>query len=87
MGDFRNVLTVGPRGPMLLEDTTYLDEISHFAFERIPERVVHAKGAGAFGYFEVKLEAMIVIIIFPCLTHVAGNEHRDYQILSCHSVQ
>lgn len=39
-------LTVGPRGPVLLEDFVYLDEMSHFARERIPERVVHAKGAG-----------------------------------------
>ncbi|KAF5270997.1 hypothetical protein FQR65_LT05347 [Abscondita terminalis] len=46
-------LTVGERGPILLEDVQFLDEISHFDRERIPERVVHAKGAGAFGYFEV----------------------------------
>nr|XP_003702706.2 PREDICTED: catalase [Megachile rotundata] len=46
-------LTVGPNGPILLQDFVYLDEMSHFARERIPERVVHAKGAGAFGYFEV----------------------------------
>ncbi|KAL0109412.1 hypothetical protein PUN28_014468 [Cardiocondyla obscurior] len=46
-------LTVGPRGPLLLQDFVYLDEMSHFNRERIPERVVHAKGAGAFGYFEV----------------------------------
>ncbi|KZC09248.1 Catalase [Dufourea novaeangliae] len=46
-------LTVGPRGPMLIQDFVYLDEMSHFTRERIPERVVHAKGAGAFGYFEV----------------------------------
>lgn len=39
-------LTVGPHGPILLQDTTYLDEITHFDRERIPERVVHAKGAG-----------------------------------------
>lgn len=45
--------TVGPRGPVLLQDVNFLDEISHFDRERIPERVVHAKGAGAFGYFEV----------------------------------
>ncbi|CAL1265604.1 unnamed protein product, partial [Larinioides sclopetarius] len=42
-----------PRGPILLQDTVYIDEISHFDRERIPERVVHAKGAGAFGFFEV----------------------------------
>ncbi|XP_012281879.1 catalase [Orussus abietinus] len=46
-------ITVGPRGPVLLQDFVYLDEMSHFNRERIPERVVHAKGAGAFGYFEV----------------------------------
>lgn len=39
-------LTVGPRGPVLLQDYVYLDEMSHFDRERIPERVVHAKGAG-----------------------------------------
>lgn len=45
--------TVGPRGPILLQDVNFLDELAHFDRERIPERVVHAKGAGAFGYFEV----------------------------------
>lgn len=45
--------TAGPRGPALLQDVNFLDELSHFARERIPERVVHAKGAGAFGYFTV----------------------------------
>jgi len=45
-------MTVGPRGPMLIQDFTYTDEMAHFGRERIPERVVHAKGAGAFGYFE-----------------------------------
>uniref|UniRef100_A0A914HW77 Catalase core domain-containing protein n=1 Tax=Globodera rostochiensis TaxID=31243 RepID=A0A914HW77_GLORO len=47
------VLTVGPRGPMLLQDVVYMDEMGHFDRERIPERVVHAKGGGAHGYFEV----------------------------------
>ncbi|CAJ0605169.1 unnamed protein product [Cylicocyclus nassatus] len=51
--DKRNSLTVGPRGPQLMEDIVYLDEITHFDRERIPERVVHAKGAGAHGYFQV----------------------------------
>jgi len=45
--------TVGERGPVLLQDVNFIDEMSHFTRERIPERVVHAKGAGAFGYFEV----------------------------------
>ena len=45
-------LTIGPRGPVLLQDTEFIDDMAHFDRERIPERVVHAKGAGAFGYFE-----------------------------------
>ncbi|XP_041770407.1 catalase-like [Anopheles merus] len=45
--------TAGPRGPVLLQDVHLIDELAHFDRERIPERVVHAKGAGAFGYFEV----------------------------------
>ncbi|KAL3206741.1 hypothetical protein MRX96_039949 [Rhipicephalus microplus] len=53
VGDKTNVLTAGPRGPVLLQDVVFLDEMAHFDRERIPERVVHAKGAGAFGYFEV----------------------------------
>ncbi|KAG5860783.1 hypothetical protein JTB14_036354 [Gonioctena quinquepunctata] len=46
-------LTVGYHGPILFQDYNLIDEIAHFTRERIPERVVHAKGAGAFGYFEV----------------------------------
>ncbi|KAM4723175.1 catalase-like [Rhinophrynus dorsalis] len=53
IGDKLNVLTAGHRGPMLMQDTVFMDEMAHFDRERIPERVVHAKGAGAFGYFEV----------------------------------
>ena len=39
-------LTAGPRGPQLIQDHSYIDEMAHFDRERIPERVVHAKGAG-----------------------------------------
>ena len=53
IGDDTNTLTAGPRGPVLLEDGWFLNDMSHFDRERIPERVVHSKGAGAFGYFEV----------------------------------
>ncbi|KIH46649.1 catalase, partial [Ancylostoma duodenale] len=48
-----NVKTAGPRGPLLMEDIVFMDEMAHFDRERIPERVVHAKGGGAHGYFEV----------------------------------
>jgi len=45
--------TIGKRGPILLQDVHLIDLLAHFDRERIPERVVHAKGAGAFGEFEV----------------------------------
>ncbi|MGB9927765.1 MAG: catalase [Methanosarcina sp.] len=51
--DDNNSQTVGPRGQTLLQDVHFVDKMSHFDRERIPERVVHAKGAGAFGYFQV----------------------------------
>lgn len=50
--DNQNVRTVGNRGPTTLENYDFLEKISHFDRERIPERVVHARGAGAHGYFE-----------------------------------
>jgi catalase len=46
-------LTAGDRGPVLMQDVHLLEKLGHFDRERIPERVVHAKGAGAGGYFEV----------------------------------
>ena len=49
----QNSITVGPRGPVLLKDVHLTEKLAHFNRERIPERVVHAKGAGAGGYFEV----------------------------------
>ncbi|KAB8032133.1 catalase [Fluviispira multicolorata] len=51
-----HLLTAGDRGPALLQDYFFIEKIAHFDRERIPERVVHAKGAGAFGYFEVTHE-------------------------------
>jgi catalase len=50
--DNQNQRTVGPRGPATLENYHFLEKLSHFDRERIPERVVHARGATAFGYFE-----------------------------------
>ena len=50
--DNQNQRTVGARGPATLENYQFLEKISHFDRERIPERVVHARGAVAFGYFE-----------------------------------
>ena len=53
VGDDQNSMTAGERGPVLMQDVHLLEKLSHFDRERIPERVVHAKGAGAYGYFEV----------------------------------
>ena len=51
VGDNQNSLTVGPRGPVLFEDFLLFEKMAHFNRERIPERVVHAKGSGAHGHF------------------------------------
>ncbi|WP_041967429.1 catalase KatA [Mesobacillus selenatarsenatis] len=53
VGDNQNSMTAGQRGPTLLQDVHLLEKLAHFNRERVPERVVHAKGAGAHGYFEV----------------------------------
>ena len=53
VGDNQNSRTTGPRGPELLENVWLLEKLAHFNRERIPERIVHAKGCGAFGTFTV----------------------------------
>ena len=52
VSDNQNQLKAGPRGPVLLEDHVYREKINHFDHERIPERIVHARGSAAHGYFE-----------------------------------
>jgi catalase len=52
VSDNQNSLKAGLRGPSLLEDFVLREKITHFDHERIPERVVHARGSGAHGYFE-----------------------------------
>jgi catalase len=53
ISDDQNSLKAGVRGPTLLEDFHFREKITHFDHERIPERVVHARGAAAHGYFQV----------------------------------
>jgi len=53
VGDNQNSLTAGARGPTLMQDHHLLEKLAHFNRERIPERVVHAKAAGAHGVFTV----------------------------------
>lgn len=53
IADNQNTQTAGPRGPALMQDFWLLEKLAHFDRERIPERVVHAKGSGAYGTFTV----------------------------------
>jgi len=53
VADNQNSLKAGQRGPVLLEDFILREKIFHFDHERIPERIVHARGSGAHGYFEL----------------------------------
>jgi len=53
VADNQNSLTAGQRGPVLMQDVWLLEKLAHFDRERIPERVVHAKGSGAYGSFTV----------------------------------
>ncbi|KAK8353958.1 hypothetical protein V6Z12_A05G192000 [Gossypium hirsutum] len=61
-------LTVGPRGPILLEDYHLVEKLANFDRERIPERVVHARGASAKGFFETP-----VIVRFSTVIHERGS--------------
>lgn len=53
VADNQSSLTAGPRGPLLMADHFLIERMAHFNRERVPERVVHAKGAGAYGVFRV----------------------------------
>src|ERR1700737_4989793 len=52
VGDNQNSQTAGPEGPELLQDSHLIEKLQRFDRERIPERVVHARGTGAFGVFQ-----------------------------------
>jgi catalase len=53
ISDNQNSLTAGPRGPLLMQDHQLLEKLATFNRERVPERIVHAKGSGAYGTFTV----------------------------------
>lgn len=86
VSDDQNTLRAGARGPALLEDFHFREKIFHFDHERIPERVVHARGFGAHGYFEnyepltdvtradVFSEAGLRTPVFTRFSTVAGNK-------------
>jgi len=86
IADDQNWLTAGPRGPQLLEDQIAREKIFHFDHERIPERVVHARGYGVHGHFELKKaipqyskarifnEENVKVPTFTRFSTVAGNK-------------
>jgi catalase len=86
VSDDQNTLRAGDRGPGLIEDFHFREKIFHFDHERIPERVVHARGYGAHGYFEnyapltditradVFSEAGLRTPVFVRFSTVAGNK-------------
>ena len=53
VADNQNIMTAGPRGPVLLQDVWLIEKLAHFDREVIPERRMHAKGSGAYGTFTV----------------------------------
>lgn len=69
VADDQNTLRVGARGPALLEDIHFREKIFHFDHERIPERVVHARGYGAHGTFTLK-ESLVDVTTAKVLTEV-----------------
>ncbi len=71
ISDDQNSLRAGVRGPTLLEDAHFREKIHHFDHERIPERVVHARGAGAHGYFQVYDTALAPYTMARVLTDPA----------------
>ena len=72
VSDNQNSLKAGPRGPTLLEDFVLREKIHHFDHERIPERIVHARGSGAHGYFELT-ESLEAYTTAKVLTEVGSR--------------
>ena len=72
ISDDQNSLKAGARGPTLLEDFVLHEKIQHFDHERIPERIVHARGSGAHGYFELT-ESLAEVTRARILTEVGAR--------------
>lgn len=80
-------MTVGPRGPVLLQDFVFTDEMAHFNRERIPERVVHAKGAGQSiqYYLSPSLSSLTSICVKPDVQPCMYMHHLVYVYGICQS--
>ena len=68
IGNDDSTLKAGPRGPTLMEDFHFREKMTHFDHERIPERVVHARGAAAHGFFQVYDDSLSKYTTAPVLT-------------------
>jgi len=68
IGETDNSLRAGERGPTLMEDFHFREKLTHFDHERVPERVVHARGAGAYGYFEAYDDTLAAVTAAEFLT-------------------
>jgi len=62
IADDQNAVTAGARGPVLMQDVALIEKLAHVNLERIPERVVHAKGTGAYGTFALTRDMSDVTI-------------------------
>ena len=72
INDDQNSLKAGERGSTLLEDFHFREKMTHFDHERIPERVVHAKGAGAHGFFKLSNDMFKYTI--ACFLQCSGKK-------------
>lgn len=78
---------IGKNGPLLLQDFHLIDLLAHFDRERIPERVVHAKGAGAYGEFEVTDDISDIVSLPTKRFHNHANGNRPQSTCSKASVK
>lgn len=79
VADNQNILTAGERGPALLQNVWYMEKLGHFNRERIPERVVHAKGSGAYGNLTVTED--ITRYTKAALFSEVGKKNRSFPSL------
>ena len=78
VGDNQNSITAGPEGPTLLQDVQLVQKLQRFGRERIPERVVHARGTGAYGEFVTTkdLSDLTIASLCVCLPSFMVKVHQ-----------
>lgn len=81
--DKKATITIGPRGGVALEDFVFLDEMAHFDRERIPERVVHAKGAGKPVYLLKYFRSLCTVKGSKCIDHGSLMSGAFHSLCPC----